>query len=479
MSCRKFSLPKPARHYGYSSSMSSELDKKWDQKLFQTLQRLDAVSHTFCAAKWKQTTLHLQNGMTHSCHHPPAHKVPLEELAVSSDALHNTKFKNEQRQLMREGDRPVECFFCWKAEDASKDTYSDRIIKSSDEWATSNFAELAKQDNPTPSYLEVSFGNVCNMRCMYCSPDISSSIWSEFEKFGAYPVASSNTLEWYTAQGKKPIRPDEPNPYLDAFHDWFPKIVSELKVFRITGGEPLLNANTFKMLDWLADNPQPQLDFAINTNLMVPSESILKTANAMESMVQHRKLRDVRLYTSVDTHGEDAEYVRHGLNYDKLLREAHNFLKAAPNVGLTFIVTHNIFSFQNFELLLADILAMKKAHISYVEPIPRVMMDLTILHSPDFMCSLVGSPEMRESFTHSLKFMKLHAESNAYPWGFNAYERNKAQRLYEVLSAGWKNPERSLEDLKADLKKYLAAYDARKNVDHAKRFPEIARYLSN
>ena len=309
------------------------------------------------------------------------------------------------------------------------------------------------------------------MRCMYCSPEISSSIWSEFEKHGAYPVETSNSLDWFIAQGKKPYRPDEENPYLNAFHDWFPKIVDKLKVFRITGGEPLLNANTFKMLDWLSARSHPVLNFAINTNLMVPSESVQKAANSMETMIQQRKLQTARLYTSVDTHGPDAEYIRHGLDYQKLLREAHSFLKAAPNVGLTFIVTHNIFSFQSFEQLLTDILAMKKAHINYVQPIPRVMMDLTILRSPDFMCSLMASKEMKEGFASAIKFMKLHAESNAYPWGFNAYERNKAQRLYEILLAGWDDESRSTAILDKELHAFLVAYDQRKGTDHLKTFP--------
>ena len=46
----------------------------------ETKQKLDAVSNSFCLAKWYQVTLHLQNGHTHSCHHPGTHKVPLQEL---------------------------------------------------------------------------------------------------------------------------------------------------------------------------------------------------------------------------------------------------------------------------------------------------------------------------------------------------------------------------------------------------------------
>ena len=45
-----------------------------------TKDKLDKVGCGMCLAKWTQVTIHLQNGHTHSCHHPVTHKVPLEEL---------------------------------------------------------------------------------------------------------------------------------------------------------------------------------------------------------------------------------------------------------------------------------------------------------------------------------------------------------------------------------------------------------------
>ena len=53
---------------------------------------LNEVSPSFCTAKWKQVTLHLHSGQTHSCHHPVPHKIPLDEIADNPSALHNTKF---------------------------------------------------------------------------------------------------------------------------------------------------------------------------------------------------------------------------------------------------------------------------------------------------------------------------------------------------------------------------------------------------
>ena len=38
--------------------------------LVDTKAKLDKIGKGMCLAKWTQTTIHLQLGHTHSCHHP-------------------------------------------------------------------------------------------------------------------------------------------------------------------------------------------------------------------------------------------------------------------------------------------------------------------------------------------------------------------------------------------------------------------------
>jgi hypothetical protein len=64
-------------------------------------QKINNVSCSFCTAKWLQTTLYLQTGYNHSCHHPAPHKIPLEEIEKNPAALHNSMYKKEQRLKMR------------------------------------------------------------------------------------------------------------------------------------------------------------------------------------------------------------------------------------------------------------------------------------------------------------------------------------------------------------------------------------------
>tara|TARA_R100000005_G_C4961493_1_gene177988 strand:+ start:913 stop:1188 length:276 start_codon:yes stop_codon:yes gene_type:complete len=75
--------------------------------------KVNQVSPSFCLAKWLQSTIHLQTGMTHSCHHPAPHKIPLNEIKRNPSALHNTMFKKMKRKEMQKGIRPKECGAGW------------------------------------------------------------------------------------------------------------------------------------------------------------------------------------------------------------------------------------------------------------------------------------------------------------------------------------------------------------------------------
>jgi len=70
---------------------------------------LDTKSASFCGAKWYNATIWLGSGMSTSCHHPPAHKVDIEEVKRNPKAIHNTPEKKKDRAQMQAGERPPGC----------------------------------------------------------------------------------------------------------------------------------------------------------------------------------------------------------------------------------------------------------------------------------------------------------------------------------------------------------------------------------
>lgn len=81
-----------------------------------------------------------------------------------------------------------------------------------------------------------------------------------------------------------------------------------MDTFRITGGEPLLSKDTFKVLDEIieTDNPNKELKLSINSNLCVDDKLIDKLIEKAKIIINEKRVKEFILYTSVDTEGKQS-----------------------------------------------------------------------------------------------------------------------------------------------------------------------------
>ena len=450
-------------------------------------QQLDAVSSSYCVAKWQQVTIHLATGQTHSCHHPATHHIPVEEIIANPSALHNTKFKKEQRKKMLEGKRPSECDYCWKAEDSPGHHYSDRVLKSADlVWGQpflKSSAQMPWDADVTPAYVEVSFSNVCNFGCAYCSPDISSTIMQEAKRYGPVKLDGGRVdrdIIKLEQQGRMPIPNREHNPYIEAFWAWWPTLYPKLKVFRITGGEPLLAKDTFKVLDWIIANPNPELDLAINSNLGV-DEKLLNEFLEKANYIQENKLvKSLKIFTSCDTWGNQAEYIRTGLNYKQWYRTLWDITLRYPALSITVMVTFNLLSIPRFESFLRDMLALRQAPSVSINNsgMRGVGLDFPYLRHPRYLSSLLADPYMLVLLDRTIQFMRHNTATFQhvdYHDGFYPHEVENLQRVYNIASAEWQG---SLDNQisRRDFYLYITEHDRRNGTDFKTVFPEIGYF---
>jgi organic radical activating enzyme len=424
-----------------------------------------------CLAKWKQVSLHLPTGLTNSCYHPPLHQIPVEGLESNPSQLHNTLHKKQQRQIMLRNERPSECQYCWNMEDLGK--LSDRHYRSGEPWAAVDFEKIAActglEDNVVPSYVEVNFNNVCNLACSYCSPQFSSTWAQEVERLGGYPTGTVHNSPDHFSGSRRVIPAREHNPYVEAFWQWWPDLYPHLRHFRMTGGEPLLDKNTYRVFDYVLANPKPDLHLNVTSNFSVDEKSWQKYLAYVKRLCQEGNLEHFMQYVSLDAWGAPAEYIRHGLDFELLWDRVNQYLAEVPSYNsLTFIVTMNNLSVTTLPELFAGILGLRK---TYSDTYQRVWFDTPVLREPAWQ-SLQTLPE---SYAEKLEWlwawMVRQIEKPEAPFkGFKDYELHRLDRDIAWMRAG-QGQDHSQH--KADFYRFFSEHDRRRGTDFLTTFPDM------
>ena len=440
--------------------------------------KLDGVGCGFCLAKWTQVTMHLGTGMTHSCHHPSPHKIPLAELKRNPSALHNTKHKKTRRKEMLEGKRPSECNYCWNVEDNSS-SYSDRVFKSTEPWSINDFDKIKDsywRDDFNPRYVEVSFGNTCNFACAYCGPQYSSKWVEEIEKYGGYPTEHKfNSIDDIKARDQMPYKQSEENPYIEAFWKWWPNLFPDLHTFRITGGEPLLLKDTFKVLEYIQKhhNRNSNISLAINTNLGVPDKLIDKFITIAKDLCENNKVRELIIFTSVEATGAQAEYARFGLNYEKFWNNVDKVLSELPKVTVNIMATYNALSVFSYSDLIDRVFEYKKKYANGQRYwVSALQLDTSYLRWPTHLSVKILKPEHKElilkSAEKALYYGIKHFTNDNY--GFSNVEIQKIKRLYDYAIGTTDFDENKY---RKDFVRFVDEYDKRRDTNFLETFPQL------
>ena len=430
------------------------------------------ATKTFCLAKWHHVTMYLQSGETHSCYHPQPHKVPLSELAENPSALHNTMYKKLERKQMLAGEKPSGCQYCWNVEAMGPDYISDRHIRNSSIFTEERFNQTANgpwHQNINPEYLEINFGNECNFKCGYCHPKYSTSFFKEIEKFGPVTGVKNHRcdVDWM-----KLYQREEENPYVDAFWKWWPELRKTLNIMRVTGGEPTLHKSTWQLLDKIDEDPMPWLELNINSNLGTKNILIDRLATKVKKLVDENKIRSFKLFTSVDTWGPRAEYIRTGLDLQTWEENFHTYLQKSDS-AITFMITFNIFSVTSFKSLLEKFLEWRKQYGWFEDRKEhKVRFDTPYLREPiQYDMNILPKEEFMPYMYESLQFMKDNLDDNR-PDAFSTIEYEKFKRVVDYMAETVYTDEKLIEG-RRDFYNWFNELDDRRENDMLSVFPEM------
>ena len=206
--------------------------------------------------------------------HPELEKYNFNDYTLSE--ILNSPEWNEFRKQSLNGERIDGCSRCYAEEDRGVSSMRVGINVKMD------YTEEVKL-----KYIEMSFGNFCNLKCRTCSVDLSST-WFEEEK---------QLLPFYKKRNKQNTKVIHVN---DEYHLEDYEHVNEIK---FTGGEPMLHPNFEKFIDFLVENSLAQnikLDIFTNCSWFPKNRLVEKL----------KEFKYVIINLSVDGVGKVNDYLR-------------------------------------------------------------------------------------------------------------------------------------------------------------------------
>jgi MoaA/NifB/PqqE/SkfB family radical SAM enzyme len=318
----------------------------------------------FCVLPWTQLCSSTDGTVLTCCRSRGT--LDLGSLNKSSihDIWHSEQYK-KLRDDIKNNLEIYDCQDCFKLEEIG--------IKSVREMANEDYRHLishALANKPEIKSLELRLSNICNYKCKTCGPRFSSSWIPHTETPEAHSITST--------YGSR-------NGFLDEIKEILPSIES----LYFAGGEPLLHADHYKILDMLIENKQFDCKISYNTNFSVTS---LGKSNIYDYW---KKFNNVKLNISLDGSHERGNYIRTGFNWEKFKENFFQLKNQLPNIQI---------------------------EISYTLSI------LNIYHTPDFFLDLLN-----EKIIHSLSEVQVNylEKPEFYHIGLlNAFERSELELIF-------------------------------------------------
>jgi hypothetical protein len=240
----------------------------------------------------------------------------------------------------------------------------------------------------------------------------------------------------------------------------------------MTGGEPLMDRNTYRVFDWVLEHPKPDLHLCVTSNFSVEEKLWQRYKDYVKRLCDRGTIEHYMQYVSVDGWGAQAEYMRHGLDFDLLWDRVNQFLTEIPYVNsLTFIVTMNNLSVTSLENLFAGILGLRR---TYNTTYQKIWFDTPVLRQPAWQSLQI----LPESYVDRLEqlwawMIRQHEREDALFQGFKDFEIQRLDRDIAWMREGQRRGPEDLRRCRGDFYRFFSEHDRRRGTDFLATFPEM------
>jgi radical SAM protein with 4Fe4S-binding SPASM domain len=391
---------------------------------------------TFCVLPWMHLHVGTDGNVLPCC--VADHQLPMGNIEKQSipNILKSSAF-TQLRKNMLSGLRSKECSSCYAQEDAG---IPSSRLSHNNQWKNITQDNLNKDgsiDKLQPVYLDIRLNNICNLKCRMCSGYFSSAIaQEEVVLFGKKESVQSSLKLQQRNLGLKEIL----------------EYVPTAEKIYFAGGEPLLTAEHYEILDALIACGNTNLKITYNTNFTT------LTYRERSVLDLWKQFSNITIGASLDAENNAAQYVRHGTDWSTIESNLELVKSQCSHVNFTVTSTVGLLNVDSLIKLQQQWHITKKLDISKFSQF--------IMMSPDHLtvCALPLEHKQRleRIINHHITWCK---ENNA---------NGLATQWNDVLNYMWSKDN---SHCMAEFKRLTHIMDQHRNESLAKAIPELANLL--
>ena len=379
------------------------------------------------------------------------------------EEVFNSSHMRRTRLQMIKGEVPVSCKKCFAEEEkgiTSKRQWETR------EWATrldlQKLVKQTKEDGTVPvnvPYFDLRLGNLCQLKCIMCSPHDSSSWIKEWKL--QYPQYKNEEL----------VRDQGWNEEFD--YTWYKKgsfiesmkgQVENIQELYFAGGEPLLIPEHYKILEFLVEE-----GFAKDVNLRYNSNG-LELPDKLFELWQHFK--EVRFNFSIDAYGQRNNYIRYPSQWEDV---AKNLKRLDENTRDNTVINIAC-AVQLLNAGYIDELAEWKMDQGFSKINPSMfgggIIGTHLVYLPSYLNIRVLPQKaklwVKDKLETFIDRQKFNLEFNQHPYGAQRWNGLIKYMMQEDWST--KLPA---------LREYLTVTGERRGTDYTKTFKELGEFIND
>ena len=368
----------------------------------------------------------------------------------------NSEQMRKTRLQMLAGEQPASCLKCYHEESCG--------ITSKRQWETVVWKERIDIDNIVSKttadgslpvdipYFDLRLGNMCQLKCIMCSPH-DSSAWIK---------------EWKVQHPKYKtfrLREDQ-NWDIDFDYTWYQKgeFLSSLrsqahniKELYFAGGEPLLIPEHYKILEFMVETGNAKnCVIRYNSNGVELPEKLFELWN---------HFKEVKFNFSVDAVGARNDYIRYPSKWENIVSNLHR-LDDTPNN----IVVNIACAVQLLNVLYVPELVQWKHSQNFkkinLPPYGAGLIGTHLVYLPSYLNVRVLPKHLKDRVAENVDYFCMRQSRNA-EFVKNPYGLKRWQGLVQYMNAeDWSGQIPTLLD-------YLETTDQQRGLDFRKIFPDL------